>query len=541
MKWGYTAALLLVVAGALALRLPQLDRRPLHTDESVHTIKFKGLWEQGVYRYDPHEYHGPSLYYLTLPAAWASGAHTFAETNEATYRMVPVLFGLGLILLLPLLRDGLGRTASVAAGIFTAVSPAMVFYSRYYIHEMLLVFFTTLLLAAGWRYLRSRRWGWALLAGAALGLMHATKETFVFVLVAAAGAACLTWIWSRWVDGTPPDLARALRPTPLIAAGGVALLISIALFTSLFTNASGPMDSLRTYAPWFSRAGGDSPHHHPWHYYLGLLAWYRVGRGPLWTEGLVLALAAVGFVAALRRRGATSPPQAATPNRGDSALPSSGEAACSSAPLVRFIGFYAILLAAIYSFIPYKTPWCLLGFLHAFLLLAGVGAATLLEWARSARLRIALAFALALGAAQLGVQAYRASYPYCDSQRNPYVYAHTLSDLLSLVERVNQLAALDVRGFAMPVRVLVRGGGAWPLPWYLRRFTRVEWDPQPTLDPRFPVVIASPAYEGLIQEKLAGTHEPAGHFGLRPGPNGLLGLFVETKLWDAYLNAPKPI
>jgi predicted membrane-bound mannosyltransferase len=62
MNWRYTVALLLVAAGALALRLPQLDRRPLHADESVHTIKFRGLWDQGVYRYDPQEYHGPSLY-----------------------------------------------------------------------------------------------------------------------------------------------------------------------------------------------------------------------------------------------------------------------------------------------------------------------------------------------------------------------------------------------------------------------------------------------------------------------------------------------
>ena len=135
MKWRYTAALLLVAAGALALRLPQLDRRPLHTDESVHAIKFRGLWEQGVYRYDPHEYHGPSLYYFTLPSAWLSGARNFADTSETTYRIVPVLFGVGLILLLPLLRDGLGTGATLAAGVLTAVSPALLFFSRYYIRQ----------------------------------------------------------------------------------------------------------------------------------------------------------------------------------------------------------------------------------------------------------------------------------------------------------------------------------------------------------------------------------------------------------------------
>ena len=40
-----TLGLLVVAAVALALRLPGLDERPLHTDESVHAVKFLGLWE----------------------------------------------------------------------------------------------------------------------------------------------------------------------------------------------------------------------------------------------------------------------------------------------------------------------------------------------------------------------------------------------------------------------------------------------------------------------------------------------------------------
>src|SRR5206468_4093392 len=106
-------------------------------------------------------------------------------------RLLTVLFGVGLILLLPLIADGLGRGATFCAAVLTAVSPAMVFYSRYYIHEMLLVFFTLLALCAGWRYIRSRKLGWALLAGAAIGLMQVTKETFIFTLVAAVLALFL--------------------------------------------------------------------------------------------------------------------------------------------------------------------------------------------------------------------------------------------------------------------------------------------------------------------------------------------------------------
>ena len=68
------------------------------------------------------------------------------------------------------------------AAIFLAVSPAMVFYSRYFIHEMLLVFFTLLTLAAGWRYAKKRSVFLVRADGRGLGLMFATKETFVLTL-----------------------------------------------------------------------------------------------------------------------------------------------------------------------------------------------------------------------------------------------------------------------------------------------------------------------------------------------------------------------
>ena len=48
--------------------------------------------------------------------------------------MVPVLFGVGLILIFGLMVDGLGRGGTVWAALAAAISPAMVFYSRYYIH-----------------------------------------------------------------------------------------------------------------------------------------------------------------------------------------------------------------------------------------------------------------------------------------------------------------------------------------------------------------------------------------------------------------------
>ncbi len=511
MKHVVAVGVLVVAAVGLGIRLPQLEDRPLHTDESVHAIKFKGLWESGEYRYDPREYHGPSLYYLTWPIARASGAESFAGLSVSTLRLLPVFWGVGIILLLPLVGDGQGRWGTIWAGLFTAVSPAMVFYSRYYIHEMGLVFFTFLWLASGWRYYRTRRWRWALLGGLGLGLMAATKETFVLEMAAAAGAVPIAIRWGGEETGPAEAGAGKMKWAHLAAALGVALSVWVVLFTSFFSNAAGLIDSIRTYAPWFKRAEGASPHIHPWWYYLGLLAYQREGRGPTWSEGLILGLALVGIAVAWMRRW----------ERGAGGV------------WIRFVAIYTLVLAAIYSFIPYKTPWCLLGFLHGLILLAGVGAAGLSGWVRRMPVRAAASILILVGAGQLTVQAYRASYTYADNPRNPYVYGHTLSDILDLVDRVEALAGLDARGHEMVIKVMANNGDYWPLPWYLRRFDHVGWWGGVAEDPVAPIVIASPGFAPDLEKVLGKTHQMAGYYGLRPGV--LLQLYVDRGLWERYL------
>src|SRR5437762_7335610 len=194
-RWS-ALAVLLAIAGALALRVPKLDTRPLHNDEAVNAVKVSELWQEGRYAYDPDEFHGPTLHYATLPFLWLSGARNSDELADATLRLAPVVSGVGLILLLLLFADGLGRQSVAWAAIFTAISPAMVFYSRYFIHEMLLLLFTALTMGAGWRYAQSRSARWAVLTGAGLGLMFATKETFVITVAAMGLAAIATIGWT---------------------------------------------------------------------------------------------------------------------------------------------------------------------------------------------------------------------------------------------------------------------------------------------------------------------------------------------------------
>ena len=508
------SAILILLAGlALALWSFSLDQRPMHNDEAVNGIKFGQLWGHGGYKYDPNEHHGPSLYYATLALSRLTGApQDIDQLTESRLRFTTVLFGIGLILLLPLVADGLGRKATLWAALFTAVSPAVVFYSRYYIHEVLLVFFTFLALAAGWRYWRSRRIGWALLAGAGVGLMHATKETFLITLVAAALALGLNQLWNRLLDATiPPSRPPRLKLTHLAAAFAVWLGVALILFSSAFTNAAGPLDSVRTYLPWLHRAGGDSPHIHSWSFYLHRLIFFHVARGPIWSEALILVLAVVGAWAAFARKALAD----------------------ASASFVRFLALYSFVLTAAYSLISYKTPWCLLSFWQGMILLAGVGAAALLRGMKQRFPKLALGLLLLVGAGHLAWQARLACVPYAADPRNPYVYAQTSPDLLNLVSRVEALAKVHPQGSQMLVKVMAADSDYWPLPWYLRNLKQIDWWDQ---IPAAPVMIVSANLHAGLDEKK--THVMVGYFQLRP--QVFLELYVDLKLWQAWL-AQNPV
>jgi uncharacterized protein (TIGR03663 family) len=512
--------LLLITIAAWGVRGPQLGLRPMHNDEAVNAIKLRDLWKDGHYVYDPNEHHGPTLYYATLPFVWLSGAPDFDRLSESTLRAVAVFFGLGLILLLWLLADGLGPAAVLVSAALTALSPAMVFYSRYFIHEMLLVCFSTALIGAGWRYLKNPSPVWAALAGASLGLMYATKETFLIPAGAMAGAAGLTLVLNR--SRRPPQTTGENRPAAwslrhAFLACGVAALTGTMLFTSFFTNASGPMDSLRTYLPWLSRAEGNSPHVHPWYFYLERLTWFKEGKGPIWSEGLIVLLALIGAIAAFTRPGLAK------------ADPS----------LARFLAFYTFLVTAGYSLIAYKTPWCLLGFLQTMILLAGIGAVSLVRACRRPVLQVIAMALILVAAGHLAWEAWRASFPFASDRRNPYVYAQTVPDALKLVQKVNELAQVHPDGRNMLLKVVAPESDYWPLPWYLRAFKRVGWWDRLPADPYAPVMIVGAKLHAALDERSDKAWIMAGFFELRP--KTFLELYVKFDLWERYVQSrPRP-
>jgi uncharacterized protein (TIGR03663 family) len=468
---------ILVAAG---LRLPDLALRPMHADEAVHADKFGTLLEEGKYTYDSSEFHGPTLYYLTLISAWLQGARRYVEIDETTLRVVPAVLGV-LLVAAPLgARSFLGWPGAALAALLTAISPAMVYYSRYFIHEIPLVLFTFgALLGACW-YLQKHGVLPALLTGVCLGLMHATKETAPLALGAMALALAVTLLVERRHGLAPHPIRRTVRRRDGVLALVTAVVVSSVLYTSFTTNPAGLVDSARSYWIWLGRAGTDPFHIHPWDYYLRLLIHFPARGTPVWTEGLILVLAAAGAAAGWSRRGVPG----------------------TDAKVLRFLSLYTLLLVVAYAAIPYKTPWNLLVSLHGMILLAGVGAVWLVQAVRSAAGRAAITAVLVLAATHLAWQAYSASFRFPADPRNPYVYAHTGTDVFEIAGRLKELARAHPDGSSMPLQIISREN-LWPLPWYLRGLSGVRWWNGVSDEAESaPVIVVTPEMEPALVRKL---------------------------------------
>src|SRR5437660_7361768 len=134
--WRISATAILIVG--LVLRLYNLNLVPLHHDEGVNGNFLLHLIRFGDYKYDPQNYHGPTLYYFAAVIPWIS-RFLFGATrgdayglNNVTIRFVTAMFGIGTVWLVLILRRRIGTTASLAAAVFLAFSPVRVFRRLYF-------------------------------------------------------------------------------------------------------------------------------------------------------------------------------------------------------------------------------------------------------------------------------------------------------------------------------------------------------------------------------------------------------------------------
>jgi uncharacterized protein (TIGR03663 family) len=500
-----------VLLVAAIIRFYALELRPLHHDEGVNGFFLTRLFREGKYEYDPANYHGPTLYYLALPPAFAIGLNTIA------IRLVPALFGLATVGLVLCLRRYIGTIGALTAGALLAVSPGAVYISRYFIHEALFVFFTFALVVAAVRFYDTSRSVYLMLAAASAALMFATKETAFISAGVILLATALAWGVARlareleWSPAIPEGVnndqvvsdvgnksgaRRTMKNVGTLARFGGAqrliillivafalfILINILFYSSFFTYSKGVEGALKTFSIWTKT--GSSDHTAPFHRYIKWL---------LQEESPLLILGTAGAALALLRIGVDR--------------------------FALFAGAWAFGTLLAYSLIPYKTPWLALSFIVPLAIVGGYGVNVLHLWCRRRAaawrwLPLVLAFA---AVAMCVYQSVRLNFQYYDDDRYPYVYAHTRREFLQLVAEVERLAARA--GTGRETRIALASPDYWPMPWYLREYKHVGFHGRVGTYSD-PIIIANETQEAELEPLLGDKYQKVGtSYALRPGVN----------------------
>jgi uncharacterized protein (TIGR03663 family) len=504
--WLWASVVILLVAALL--RVVALELKPLHHDEGVNAFFLTDLLTKGEYRYNPENYHGPTLYYFALPLA-----HLFGMTTTVI-RLVPVIFGVATVWLVLCLRRYLGTTAALAAAALVAVSPGAVYYSRYFIHEALFVFFTLGAIVAALRYYDTAQAHYLMLASVSAALLFATKETAfisagVLVLAAllAEGFARSTARAADSETGQRPRSTKnparakshaAAEPSGLArfgdssriamlawSAAAVFIIVNVLFYSSFLSNSQGVRDSLETFKLWSKRTSLE--HAKPiWTYVKWLLQ----------EEAATLILATAGAAYAVLR-----------PSR-------------RRFPLFACAWAFGLLTA--YSLIGYKTPWLALNFVVPLAIAGGYAVGVVDGWTervKETRWPAVLLMGAALAAGLY--QTVRLNFYHYDDENYPYVYVHTRREVLQLVAEIERLAASA--GTDKQTTIAVASPDYWPLPWYLSDYTRVAYHGRAAAYTDQIVVGRDGMDEAILQAALGSDYvKVGGSYPLRPGVNLVL-------------------
>ena len=135
---------------------------------------------------------------------------------------------------------------------------------------------------------------------------------------------------------------------------------------------------------------------------------------------------------------------------------------------VRYLAIYGAGSLVAYSYVKYKTPWCVISFGWPFLFV--LGAWVLLVRPKNLRkvyVTIGVLLCLSLG------RSIWLNYFRCSSPTEPYAYVQTYNDIFKLSKPLLTLAKRDPAYYHLTGH-LIRSS-VYPLPWTLGDFDRVGY------------------------------------------------------------------
>ena len=267
----YYAAFASLVLVALVLRLWELGGRTMHYDEAIHLYYSWRLSNFEGFVHSPWM-HGP--FQIELVALFLR----LLGDTDFTARLAYVLFGALLVFLPYFLREHLGRAGALLTGLLLAVSPSLLYFSRFGRNDIIMAALAVALFALLWHYTQRPRNRYLYLAAALLAVAFASKETaYIITLIFGALAFLLAIPYSR--------IRLPFRPR----REGVDLTVSESTSAEkVGAQTEGELAAAGSGRGWFTRLKGwlDLNRLNPAAGFLVLLATLTL---PQWSAGVELA------------------------------------------------------------------------------------------------------------------------------------------------------------------------------------------------------------------------------------------------------------
>ena len=140
-EWGF----LVLVALALGMRLWELGGRTMHYDEAIHIyaswklVNSEGLLGGWPWVFGSDYIHSPWMH-GPFQIEFAAFIFRIFGDSDFTARLGYTLFGAALVGLPYFLRDYLGRVGALLAGVMLALSPVLLYFSRFGRNDILMAF-----------------------------------------------------------------------------------------------------------------------------------------------------------------------------------------------------------------------------------------------------------------------------------------------------------------------------------------------------------------------------------------------------------------
>ncbi len=558
-----------ITALATFARFFMLELKPLHHDEGVNGFFLISLFRDGIYKYDPSNYHGPTLYYVALAFTKIFGLNTIS------IRASVAIFGILTVILAFFLKNYIGRIGSLAAALFLALSPGMVFISRYFIHELLFVFFSFGIALGVLFFIEKRKAGifaiaamtflliisflpnalslantfgednvvltwfariglfaveavlvflimrmllawnegraiYLMLASASAVLLFATKETAFITIGTMLIAVLCVWIWQK--------LYKALVGEPKPNE-----LEPVALNWTNFRARLGDRSDLTLLIAAVSIV----------FIYVGVLFFSSFFT---YAEGIVGAFKAYAIWTKTGSKDHTQNGIWAYFKWGKQLelpiflLSAAGTLIAllkARHRFAMFAGFWAFGLLAAYSIIPYKTPWLALSFILPMCIVAGYAINELLT-NKDIIIKALGGLVLFLAAGILGYQTYDLNFVRYDDDSQAYVYAHTRRGFHDLIHQIEYYS--DKGGKGKDASIEIISPEYWSMPWYMRDYPHAIFHGGFADATTSEMIVASTAQKNELSKRYGAHYKYIGTYPLRPGVD--LMLLVRKDLAD---------